>query len=181
MNFIVELSQNNAESPNKPLPKQQIVNFIFGLFDDLKKSPKKRDLVAFHTKNKYLLMAHNQKQKAILGNLVANRDKKPLEEIIIKYEDQLRIALSSEPTIKTNCNALMHMMGFFKKNLSPTEKDFFWHLIAEYQNEKITLGDALAQIEPLIHRFNRTYLANQTYFLLYTNKRPGNLIGLMSK
>lgn len=177
----MEFPKSNVDNSNKPLSKQEIVNFVFDLFDDLKKSPKKSSLVGFHTKNKYLLMAHNQKQKSILGNLVANRDKKPLEEIFTKYESHLRIALSSEPTVKTNCNALIHIMGFFKKYLSETEKDFFCHLISEYRNEKITLGDSLSQIEPLIHRFNRTYLANQTYFLLYANKRPGNLIGIISE
>lgn len=172
-------SNKNGETP-EIVSEKDVIDFVHERFNDLKKSCKKKDLVNFHTINKYLLMVHNQKEKAVLGNLVANRDKKSLKEILSEYQSHLKIALSSKPTIKTNYNALMHIMGFFRKHLSKNEKDFFCHLIERYRNEKITLGKTLAQIEPLIHKFNKTYLASQTYFLLYANTRPGNIIGIMA-
>ena len=46
-------------------------------------------------------------------------------------------------------------------------------IVASYK--KIKIGDILAEIHPIIFRFNKTYLASQTYFLLYANPEKGNI------
>ena len=63
----------------------------------------------------------------------------------------------------------MHMFGFFSKEFSELERDKFFELLTNYKNELITIGDILAEIHPILFRFNQTYLASQTYFLLYAN------------
>ena len=41
------------------------------------------------------------------------------------------------------------------------------------------LGDILAEIHPIVFRFNKTYLASQTYFLLYANPQKGNIFKIL--
>ena len=53
------------------------------------------------------------------------------------------------------------------------EKKMFLDLLEKYREEKITLGKLLVEIHPIIFRFDNTYLASQTYFLLYSNIAPG--------
>ena len=114
-------------------------------------------------------MTHNQEQLRVLGRIVASNKKIKLSEILIEYENNLRLALQSKPTIKTHSNVLLHIFGFFSNNFSDLEKDKFFELLNNYKNEKITIGNILAEIHPIIYRFNKTYLASQTYFLLYVN------------
>ena len=53
--------------------------------------------------------------------------------------------------------------------------NWFFELLKDYKNEKITIGDILAEIHPIVFRFDKTYLASQTYFLLYANPEKGNI------
>jgi uncharacterized protein YbgA (DUF1722 family) len=69
----------------------------------------------------------------------------------------------------------MHIFGFFSKEFTSLEKDKFFELLKEYKNRKIKIGDILAEIHPIVFRFNKTYLASQTYFLLYANSEKGNI------
>jgi len=87
--------------------------------------------------------------------------------------------LQSKPTIKTHSNVLMHIFGFFSKEFSDLEKAKFFELLMNYKNEEITIGSILAEIHPIVYRFNKTYLASQTYFLLYSNPQQGNIFKVL--
>ena len=76
------------------------------------------DLVRFHTENKFLLMAYNQKEMRILGNLVANPKRRPLGEIVQEYEKHLHGSMEDPPKRTSNINVLMHLLGYFSKELS---------------------------------------------------------------
>jgi len=129
--------------------------------------------------NKYLIMAHDQEQLQVLGRIVASNKKIKLSEIITDYENNLKLALQSKPTIKTHSNVLMHIFGFFSKEFSDLEKAKFFELLMNYKNEEITIGSILAEIHPIVYRFNKTYLASQTYFLLYSNPQQGNIFKVL--
>jgi uncharacterized protein YbgA (DUF1722 family) len=73
----------------------------------------------------------------------------------------------------------MHIFGFFSKEFSHLERDKFFDLLKNYKNETITIGDILAEIHPIVFRFNKTYLAGQTYFLLYSNPANGNIFKIL--
>ena len=73
----------------------------------------------------------------------------------------------------------MHCFGFFSKEFSDLEKEKFFDLLTDYKNEKITIGKILAEIHPIVYRFNKTYLAGQTYFLLYSNPEQGNIFKIL--
>ena len=120
-------------------------------------------------------MAHNQEQLKVLGRIVASNKKVKFSEILTDYENYLKICLQYKPTIKTHSNVIMHIFGFFSKEFTSLEKDKFFELLKEYKNRKIKIRDILAEIHPIVFRFNKTYLASQTYFLLYANSEKGNI------
>lgn len=157
------------------VPEKDVIQFVLDSFSKVKKSKRIRDLVDFQTMNKYMLMTHNQEELKFLGNLVAIHKKNSLSDIFDKYEEHLKIALKKEPTTKTHYNVMMHIFGYFSKYFSQSEKDLFFKLLHQFKDNQITIGKILAEIGPLIYRFNNTYLARQTYFLLYADTRPGIL------
>ena len=172
-----EIMQGN----HKELSEKEVKQFVNKRFQEVKKENKIKRLVEFQAMNKYLIMTHNQEQLRVLGRIVASNKKIKLSEILIEYENNLRLALQSKPTIKTHSNVLLHIFGFFSNNFSDLEKDKFFELLGNYKNEKITIGNILAEIHPIIYRFNKTYLASQTYFLLYANPQEGNVFKILEE
>jgi uncharacterized protein YbgA (DUF1722 family) len=158
--------------------EKDAVHFVVDRFSDVKKSKKISNLVEFQAMNKYMLMVHNQEELKILGNLVANHKKILITGMFEQYYAHLKIALSKEPTIKTHLNAMMHIFGYFSKHFTPSEKVLFHEVLLQFKDGKITVGKMLSEIGPLIYRFNDTYLARQTYFLLYADPRPGVLFAV---
>ena len=166
---------------HKELSEKEVKQFVNKRFEEVKNSKKIKQLVEFQAMNKYLIMSHNQEQLRVLGRIVASNKKIKLLEILIDYENNLKLALQSKPTIKTHSNVLLHIFGFFSNNFSDIEKDKFFELLDNYKNEKITIGNILAEIHPIIYRFNKTYLASQTYFLLYANPEQGNIFRILEE
>ena len=166
---------------HKELSEKEVKQFVNKRFEEVKNSKKIKQLVEFQAMNKYLIMSHNQEQLRVLGRIVASNKKIKLLEILIDYENNLKLALQSKPTIKTHSNVLLHIFGFFSNNFSDLEKDKFFELLENYKNEKITIGNILAEIHPIIYRFNKTYLASQTYFLLYANPEQGNIFRILEE
>ena len=168
------------DADNAPVTEENTIQFVLEKFSQVKKSKRIRELVEFQAMNKYMVMSHNQEELKILGNLVASHKKIPLSDILDKYEEHLKIALKKNPTIKTHFNVMMHIFGHFSNHFSQSEKDLFDELLHQFKEGQITTGKMLSEIHPLIYRFNNTYLARQTYFLLYADTRPGILFAVFN-
>ena len=167
------------KSYHKALTHKEIKEFVLDRFQNVKKSNKIKELVEFQAMNKFLMMAHNQEELKVLGRIVASNKKVKLSEILNDYEKNLKICLECKPTNKMHSNVIMHIFGFFSKEFSDLEKEKFFELLKNYKDEKITIGDILAEIHPIVFRFNKTYLAAQTYFLLYANPEKGNIFKML--
>ena len=161
------------------ISEKEVIEYVIDRFEDVKTTNKIKNLVSFQAMNKYMIMAHDQNELKNLGNIVASNKKIPFSEILIQYEKNLKKALEKEPTIKTNSNVMMHLFGYFSKDFNQSEKEQFFDLLNQFKEEKITLGEILSEINPIIYRFNNTYLASQTYFLLYSDPQPGNLFKIL--
>lgn len=170
------------EDPNTDsIPEKNIIEYIMERFQDVKNSNKIKNLVSFQAMNKYLLLAHNQQELKILGNIVANNKKNQFSDIIKEYEMHLKKALETEPTIKKHSNVILHIFGYFSNNFNHQEKKEFLVLLDKFKEGNITIGKILSKINPMVYQFNNTYLASQTYFLLYSNPNPENTYELMLK
>ena len=97
----------------KELTEKDIKLFVKGRFQEVKKNNKIKELVGFQAMNKFMIMVHSQDQLQTLGRIVASNKKIKLSEILIEYENHLKLALESKPTIKTHSNVLLHIFGFF--------------------------------------------------------------------
>ena len=167
-------------SAMQQLSEEEIKKYVFERFTQVKKLNQIKDLVSFQAMNKYMVMAHNQKELKILGNIVASNKKNRFAGILEEYEKHLKTALDTQPTVKTHSNVILHIFGYFSNNFSQQEKPRFFELLANFKDGKTSIGEVLCEINPTIYRFNNTYLASQTYFLLYSNPQEGNLFKLLS-
>ncbi|WP_428324051.1 DUF1722 domain-containing protein [Nitrosopumilus sp.] len=174
------MSKKQEITNTSKLSEQDIKEYVLERFKDIKQG-KIKNLVSFQAMNKYMIMAHNQDELKNLGNIVASYKKISLLDTISEYEKHLKIALEKSPTIKSHSNVIMHIFGFFSKKFTQPEKEQFFKLLNDYKEDKITIGKILSEINPIIYRFNNTYLASQTYFLLYSDPHHGNLFQMLAQ
>ncbi len=144
-------------------------NFLGRLFclkrwrDTLALGPKPGHLVDFHTRHKLLIMSHSPKHYALLGKLVAQLKTIPLPEIYKQYQTQLMEALRLKATIKKNTNILLHVLGYFKKNLSPDEKEELLEIIDEYRQGYLPLIGPVTLLNHYVRKYDQAYLQDQYY------------------
>jgi len=166
---------------NQRITEKDVIEYVLQRFEDVKHSNKIQDLVKFQMLNKYMLMAHDQTKLKRLGNIVASYKKSPFSELLQEYEKCLKNAMKREPTIKTHTNVIMHIFGYFSKNLSQNEKQLFFRLSEEFRKNKISIGSILLEINLITCRFDSMYLASQTYILLYSNVQSRMLFQPINK
>jgi uncharacterized protein YbgA (DUF1722 family)/uncharacterized protein YbbK (DUF523 family) len=141
--------------------------FTLADFRRVKGSGAMVDLVDFHSENKFLLMAYNQAELKAMGNLVANREKRPPAPVIEEYGLHLGRALAKPPRYTSSINVLMHALGYFKKGLTMREKAFFLDQLELYRAGKVPLSAPVSVVSAWIARFDEAYLSRQTFFSPY--------------
>jgi len=124
---------------------------------------KRGHLVDFHTRHKLLIMSHSPKHYGLLGKLVAQMKEIPLPEMYERYQTLLMEALRLKTTIKKNANVLLHVMGYFKKNLSPAEKEELLRIVNNYQKGYIPLIVPVTLLNHYMWKYDQNYLKSQYY------------------
>ena len=144
-------------------------NFIERIFtlkrwrEVLSKKESRGNIVDFHTKNKLLILSHSPKHHQLTGKLVARAKDMPLKELYQQYQTILMEALQLKTTSKKNANVLMHMMGYFREQLSSDEKQELLEVIDHYRQEHIPLIVPITLINHYVRKYNPPYLKQQVY------------------
>ncbi len=118
-------------------------------------------LVAFHTDHKLLLLAHGRTAYAEMGRLVARANALPAATLLARYRELLAAALAMRPTRAKRCDVLLHMAGYFKRDLSAAGKRALQERIARYRRGEAPLAVPLAFIRRRARRYEVAYLARQ--------------------
>ena len=148
-------------------------NFIMQLFayDAYERfkhaNPSIGDLVRFHTIHKFLLQAKDEKLYRELGNIVANRDNIALETRLAMYELGFKTAISNKSSIKKTRNVLEHLAGFFKNELTKSEKTILHTQISDFADKIIPLIVPLSTIALYAQKYENSYLLEQTFLNPY--------------
>jgi uncharacterized protein YbgA (DUF1722 family)/uncharacterized protein YbbK (DUF523 family) len=129
----------------------------------IKAGSRVKDLISLHTEHKLLLMSHSQKHYTLLGRLVADTKKQEKEKFLHDYISQLMEGLKLIATVKKNTNVLMHIMGYFKKNLSSDEKAEILEIIDNYHMGLIPLVVPVTLLNHYVRKFDVSYLKRQHY------------------
>jgi uncharacterized protein YbgA (DUF1722 family)/uncharacterized protein YbbK (DUF523 family) len=151
---------------NDPMIRE---NFILQIFtmnrwrDALASRKSVGNLVDFHTRNKLLLLSHSQKHYRMMGKLVAQGKKLPAGELYNQYQLLLMEALRLKSTVKKNNNVLQHLMGYFKKQLTPDEKQELLEVFQQYRDELVPLIVPITLINHYVRKYDQPYLRQQTY------------------
>jgi len=120
-------------------------------------------LVDFHTRNKLLIFSHSPRHLREMGKLVADGKALPNKVLYERYERLLMESLRLKATPKKNTNVLQHAMGYFKKQLSPDEKQELLEILDTYRLGNIPLIVPITIINHFVRKYDQPYLKIQTY------------------
>jgi uncharacterized protein YbgA (DUF1722 family)/uncharacterized protein YbbK (DUF523 family) len=123
-------------------------------------------LVHFHTRHKYLLLAHNQAVYRSLGRLVASPRHGQCESLLEDYIFHVMTALKTLPTRASHSNVLLHMAGFFKRYLQRDDKQELLDLIARYREAVVPIASPLTLLQHYQRLYPSGFLQQQYYFQL---------------
>jgi len=144
-------------------------NFIERIFtlrrwrELLARGGNRRNLVDFHTKHKLLILSHSPTHHQQMGEVVARVKHVPLNELYQQYQTLLMESLRLKATPKKHANVLMHMMGYFKKQLSPDEKQELLEIIDLFRRELLPLIVPITLLNHYVRKYDQPCLKGQVY------------------
>jgi len=124
-------------------------------------------LVAFYSRYKYLVVAHDVASYQRLGPLVADAGKADLEQLAAEFIRQLMAALGHRTTRRSHSNVLYHLSGYLKRTVSGAERQRLAALIEQYRTGQVPL---IVPVTMLKHHFANSpnaYIDSQAFMAPY--------------
>lgn len=138
--------------------------FVFRRWKDfLDTNPSLKDLIAFHTAHKLLILSHSAKHLNVLGKLVADAKGRDRNAVFSEYIRLLMEGMQLIATVKKNANVLLHIAGYFKKALASDDKQELLDIIDRYHKKYVPLIVPIVIINHYVRKFDEPYLQNQYY------------------
>lgn len=120
-------------------------------------------LVEFHTRHKFIVLAHDEKVYRALGRLVAGVGRGTVSVLGEDYIRALMQALRKPATRARHTNVLQHLAGYFKKHLDAGDKRELQDVITNYRRGQLPLVVPVTLLRHYLRRFPDPYLSAQYY------------------
>ena len=149
-----------------PAVRENFIERIFALKrwrDHLAAGKSSKNLIAFHRTQKLLLLSHSTTHYRLMGKLVADVTALPIEEAYSRYQALFMEALRLRATRGKQTNVLDHMLGYFKRHLSPEEKQEMLRIIAGYKEGHLPLIAPIILFNHYVRKYGEPYLNEQVY------------------
>ncbi|MFT5316077.1 MAG: hypothetical protein ACI9UK_001917 [Candidatus Krumholzibacteriia bacterium] len=149
-----------------PSLRENFIERVFAL-DRLKKVFKGRwkrgQVIDFHAREKYLLMAHDPAGLKVLGQLAAAISTHAPTEFRDEYMSQYMKILTKKATTPKHSNALQHVAGYLRTHISPAEQKRVIAIIKEFQVGLVPLIVPITLLRHYIELHDVSYVNNQSY------------------
>ena len=100
--------------------------FALAALREVEEAGSLRDLIDFHARYKFVLMAYSQKGLGGLDRLVAEGSRKPFAELVAEYRIEFGAVLRQPPRRASVIHVLDHAAGYFKELLGRRQEAMFF-------------------------------------------------------
>lgn len=155
---------------NDPILKENFINRVYAYHEWQqlnKKGLKFNELLNFHSRYKYTLMAHSPTSCIKLGRLLANSTKLSFEKLADEYFTLFMQTLTNKATRKTNTNVLMHLQGYLKNKLKRTESESLCGVIEQYRLGILPIIVPVSLLKSHFHSHPNNYVNSQAFLRPY--------------
>jgi uncharacterized protein YbgA (DUF1722 family)/uncharacterized protein YbbK (DUF523 family) len=138
---------------NDPVLRENFINrvYVYSRWKNLLDiGISKSALLDFHTRHKYLLLAHNQQAYRDLGRMLSSLDKANLAELSQQYIRRVMAVLKQRASRKTHVNVMQHLLGFLRPKLDVNDRAEMLDTIKAYARGEYPL---VVPITLLKHHF----------------------------
>lgn len=122
-----------------------------------------RSLVDFHSRHKFIVLAHDEKLYRALGRLVAGAGRGAIATLGEDYIRRVMHGLKKPATRARHSNVLQHLAGFFKQQLDAADKRELNEVITNYRRGRLPRVVPVTLLRHYLRRFPDPYLAGQHY------------------
>lgn len=138
------------------------------VYEEFQKLKEPKELIKFHEIYKYYLYQYGPSHVKALGRICAGVSKKNFKEKIAEYAEHLfRKTFKSRITSKNRTNTAEHLAGYFKEELSASDKKYLHENIKAFHKGKLSFESLLVLIGFLTKTYKQSYLKDQKIFKLY--------------
>ena len=124
------------------------------------------ELIAFHTKHKLTVMAHDEATYRTLGRMLADVPTGRVAQIADQYATRFMYALAQPVPVGRHVDVLMHAVGFLRDVLTAADKRAFGDTLSRLRNGDCGLDEAIRQLRGFLQRHPQSYIAQQSYVAL---------------
>ncbi|HOX25448.1 MAG TPA: DUF523 and DUF1722 domain-containing protein [Candidatus Krumholzibacteria bacterium] len=125
--------------------------------------PGRGEIVAFHAREKYLLLAHRTEGYRELGRLVARVGDFSPADFRDRYVRAYLDTLQHPATVRKHVNVLHHLLGYLRNSLGPAEREDILRAIDAYRAQEVPLIVPVTLLEHHLRIRQVTYLLDQEY------------------
>lgn len=156
---------------NDPVLRENFVERVFALYELnmlWRKGLTRGGLIAFHSRYKLSLLAHSQPEYRELGRFVAGIENwASLDAFAVEYRQRLMALLKHKATRRNHTNVLMHVQGYFRRQLNAAQRQELTQLIERYRQGLQPLLAPITLLKHYMAEYPDSYLAQQRYFEPY--------------
>lgn len=142
--------------------------------EEVLQEPSVHKLIEFHSRYKYLLMAHDQKQYRQLGRLLGSTKKLPLNELTDLYFKDFMQALSTPASKQNHANTLLHILGYLKESVPSAARQHIVETIHKYRLGFFPLTTPLTLLKHYLDQYGSEYIKKQRYLEPYPEDMDPN-------
>lgn len=127
-------------------------------------------LLDFYSDYKYLVMAHDPQTYHNIGQVLSDLSDDQLKAKAETFIQLLMNTLKCPATRQKNTNVLMHIQGYFKKQLDSLEKRELSEAIEQYRTGQVPLIAPLMLIKLFLKKHPNDYLERQAFLNPYPDE-----------
>ncbi len=151
---------------NDPVLRENFVNRVFAYrrWQTLRaQGLGAAQLVDFHARHKYMVMAHSQAAYQRMGRLLSNLKGVDLAPVADYYEAEFMAALKRRVGRKRHVNVLQHIQGYLKQRIDGGDKRELAESIEAYRRDEVPLVVPTKLLRSYFRRNADDYIARQWY------------------
>jgi uncharacterized protein YbgA (DUF1722 family)/uncharacterized protein YbbK (DUF523 family) len=179
--YAAQIMRNNPALPveedarlNDPVLRENFITRVFvysSWQEEVMQSPSLHEVIQFHSRHKYQLMAHSYEGYKQLGRYLADEaPKKELDVVLSEYILALMTHLKNRASRKSHTNTLMHIMGYLKRDVDADTKQDLLEAIEQYRSSQVHLVVPLTLLKHYLKRHGSEYIQSQAYLDPYPHE-----------
>ncbi|MEJ2179337.1 MAG: DUF523 and DUF1722 domain-containing protein [Gammaproteobacteria bacterium] len=123
----------------------------------------KKSIIEFHTRHKFMLLAHCEATYRTMGRMTAQLGNTDLRSFADDYIAMLMTGLKKPTSRGKHTNVLEHLLGYFKRYLDVHDKSEMRQLIEGYRAGEVSREVPLTMLKHYLRKFPSSYVNRQYY------------------